>query len=103
MKRMLVTREIMESIQSFPGLLGRGLIEALAWWTSKTAERCSFPGLLGRGLIEARGGGSVRAAFALAPSPVYWAGASLKRESLRIPPGNIGDFPGLLGRGLIEA
>ena len=37
----------------------------------------SFPGLLGRGLIEAVGGRD-DPPYPEFPSPVYWAGASLK-------------------------
>ena len=38
------------------------------------------------------------------PSPVYWAGASLKRHAGEERRGTAaGAFPGLLGRGLIEA
>ena len=39
---------------TFPGLLGRGLIEVFSfrWWPSSSMQ--AFPGLLGRGLIEVR-------------------------------------------------
>ena len=87
---------------SFPGLLGRGLIEVSAWGVPKWKTSRSFPGLLGRGLIEVRrssddrarshvpfpgllGRGLIEVASTpqaphihVAPSPVYWAGASLK-------------------------
>ena len=64
---------------AFPGLLGRGLIEARSsprGWSGTLVA--TFPGLLGRGLIEAS---SAAAAMA---DPLD------------------GPFPGLLGRGLIE-
>ena len=38
----------------------------------------TFPGLLGRGLIEAEFSATT-VTMMLVPSPVYWAGASLKR------------------------
>ena len=67
-----------------------------------TTTAQSFPGLLGRGLIEAAG--MLGVLLRREPlSPVYWAGASLKRAQLvgSDPAGR--PFPGLLGRGLIEA
>ena len=65
------------SALSFPGLLGRGLIEARRGWFGRRGRR-RFPGLLGRGLIEA---GLLKGDRLPTdcPSPVYWAGASLKR------------------------
>ena len=63
----------------------------------------AFPGLLGRGLIEASCR-SRRRRPARCLSPVYWAGASLKLASLSLgTPALVAAFPGLLGRGLIEA
>ena len=61
-----------------------------------------FPGLLGRGLIEAPVP-SWPARCRPRASPVYWAGASLKHVANidRLAPPLC--FPGLLGRGLIEA
>ena len=69
----------------------------------QAASRAAFPGLLGRGLIEAVAS-ATKQDWQGGLSPVYWAGASLKhwadgelRAEERWP------FPGLLGRGLIEA
>ena len=45
--------EHVDPLEAFPGLLGRGLIEAGGRRGRRAAERRSFPGLLGRGLIEA--------------------------------------------------
>ena len=63
---------------TFPGLFGRGLIEAQMPASSSSRGRQAFPGLFGRGLIEA---------------PYMSDRASDSRNS----------FPGLFGRGLIEA
>ena len=61
----------------------------------------SFPGLLGRGLIEVTTA-SVFMAENLTLSPVYWAGASLKLSRTGGDHASATTFPGLLGRGLIE-
>ena len=64
--------------------------------------RASFPGLLGRGLIEAKVL-RFRRPCPVEASPVYWAGASLK-HAVRVGSAyGVYRFPGLLGRGLIEA
>ena len=81
----------------FPGLLGRGLIEAAWCWRASTGSAC-FPGLLGRGLIEA----SRRAAPTmqqLHSSPVYWAGASLKRYAVGVLFGEAHRLPRSTGPG----
>ena len=62
---------------SFPGLLGRGLIEGRDVRRLASFRVPPFPGLLGRGLIEgSAAAGLVHQLVGL--SPVYWAGASLK-------------------------
>ena len=61
-----------------------------------------FPGLLGRGLIEANLLVPVHYCEYIA-SPVYWAGASLKLLLRGRRGSRRKTFPGLLGRGLIEA
>ena len=50
----------------FPGLLGRGLIEAAPIGRPRRFAP-SFPGLLGRGLIEARGGPVAEVALGFLP------------------------------------
>ena len=77
--------------QPFPGLLGRGLIEVSASDPVEARNRFAFPGLLGRGLIEvceAR----FRQGATHTPSPVYWAGASLKSE-LHVRSGDASEEP----------
>ena len=87
----------------FPGLLGRGLIEARGRGPPALVSGAAFPGLLGRGLIEASRGLPL-ATGSSTLSPVYWAGASLKpRSAGNVVPNDQLAFPGLLGRGLIEA
>ena len=88
--------------RSFPGLLGRGLIEGpMRGRTNPKPPGLSPVYWAGASLKDwSRGAGR-----ALRPlSPVYWAGASLKAEYA--PPAELGNdsvpFPGLLGRGLIE-
>ena len=113
---------------TFPGLLGRGLIEAASpgrvappvgepspvYWAGASLKR-RLPGVSEHdeepspvywaGASLKRGSPRLRARGARLPSPVYWAGASLKRASSLPESGDLHGrtFPGLLGRGLIEA
>ena len=120
------TQGISINTDPFPGLLGRGLIEARparpageralhpspVYWAGASLKRArgvvpghgrqAFPGLLGRGLIEAVMYHASPNNTAK-PSPVYWAGASLKPCLILVPSSLFPTFPGLLGRGLIEA
>ena len=88
--------------QAFPGLLGRGLIEVGRGGLRRRRGRRAFPGLLGRGLIEVRPVALLTPIHSALPSPVYWAGASLKYRGQRAAAQRRLPFPGLLGRGLIE-
>ena len=53
----------------------------LVEYKRRRTGRYSFPGLLGRGLIEANLQTASEIVL-LEPSPVYWAGASLKQSKL---------------------
>ena len=55
MKRMVSRCVCVCVCWSFPGLLGRGLIEATQEYDVLSYPFRTFPGLLGRGLIEATG------------------------------------------------
>ena len=78
MKHEYLARRAKEEEESFPGLLGRGLIEARRRGPATQPPCEAFPGLLGRGLIEARVAARARGSDRVFLSPVYWAGASLK-------------------------